>query len=122
LWWQQSEPKEVEMSDFRDPMYRDPNFPNDPFPNDPLRTDPRLYPVNDGSATPWGWIIGAFFLAAIVVYAFTMPGSSVRTASTPEANPPAVTRMAPTPPAPPAAQPFNPAPPPSTGAPTSPQQ
>lgn len=103
------------MSDFRDPLYRDPNFPNDP-----LRTDPRMYPVADGSGTPWGWIIGAFFLAAIVVYAFTMPGGSVRTASTPEANPPAMTRTAPTPAAPPAAQPFNPAPPPSAGTPATP--
>jgi hypothetical protein len=97
------------MSDYRDPMYRDPNFPNDP-----LRGDRPSYPMTEGG-TPWGWIIGAFFIAAIVVYAFTVPSDGVRTASTPEA--PTNSRLVPTPSAPPAAQPFNPAPPPNAGTP-----
>ncbi len=112
------------MSDYRNYDYGN--------PNDPLRGDPQLDPNARPPNPAWGWIAAAIFLVVVLAVAFGYghrPGQLGTNTASNDANPPAVTHMAPPATVPPPSTgiaPGTPTPPvtatPANPAPTAPAQ
>jgi hypothetical protein len=88
------------MSDFRDSdfNYRNANDPLQRNASDPLQRNATYDPDSRAMNATWGWVAAAVFVVVVLAVAFGFghkPGETGTNTAYNDANPPAVTHMAP---------------------------